>query len=385
MSSSAGVLPSYAYTRVSLCQCAPLRSALLHKFRCSARSIAHTLPHMSSHSLVTPVRQPATEQSSQPLVSSPTGVTDRGVHLLTASAAMKKVILDHDAHSDDLIVIMMLVHSPDVDLIGTAVCPADCYKDTGVRATRGVLTALGGDAVHIPVAAGDDEGQFLFPEEWRVDSIKLADLSGVEQSSEAEPAIPFITRLLEESQEPVTLVITGPATHLGAVLAARPDLVPKVERAWVMGGAVRVPGNVPGVRAEWNFRNHPKGAAQLVASGVPITLVALDATNHAPLTRNFLEKVRSPLARRIWDAVIHQVENDNNEQTYYFWDTLTAAAMLKPGLLVTERVKIVVLPDGETREDDSGHAVDLGVSVDVEALETLIIDLLSADRFGVVV
>ena len=141
---------------------------------------------------------------------------------------------------------------------------------------------------------------------------------------------------------------------------------------------MRVPGNVPGVRAEWNFRNHPTGAEQLLASGVPITLVALDATNHAPLTKEFIEKVRSPLARSIWEPIIRQVENDDYEQTYYFWDTLTAAAMLRPGLLLTERVKISVTPDGETREDPlAGHDVDLGIGVDLPALEEFVLELLS--------
>jgi purine nucleosidase len=291
---------------------------------------------------------------------------------------MKTVIFDHDAHSDDLIVLMMLVRSPSVQLIGTTVCPGDCYRDAGVKSTRGVLAALGVDASVVPVAASDDEGQYPFPEEWRADSVKLADVCGPNESSAAESAVPFLARLLEEAIEPVTMVITGPSTHLGALLASRPDLVKKVERVWVMGGAVRVPGNVPGMRAEWNFHNHPTGAAQLVASGAPITLVALDATNHAPLTRAFLDKVQSPLARSIWEPIIRQVENDNYEQTYYFWDTLTAAAMLHPGLLRTERVKVTVLPDGETREDNlAGHDVDLGVGVDVSALESLVLELLA--------
>ena len=100
-----------------------------------------------------------------------------------------------------------------------------------------------------------------------------------------------------------------------------------------MGGAVRVPGNVeqPGHdgSAEWNLYNEPQAGAEVIQSGIPITLIPLDATNKVPLTRKFIDRLgRQPsiaaqLASQSWQLVAGQ----EGAEQYYFWDTLTAAAM----------------------------------------------------------
>lgn len=58
-----------------------------------------------------------------------------------------------------------------------------------------------------------------------------------------------------------------------------------------MGGVVDVPGNVgashggiDNMAADWNIYVDPRAAAIVLQSGVPITLVPLDATNHVPVT-----------------------------------------------------------------------------------------------------
>src|SRR5207248_2959014 len=85
------------------------------------------------------------------------------------------------------------------------------------------------------------------------------------------------------------LTTTGGGTNLGMLLHAHPEVRPKIERIVMMGGAVFVPGNVAVVDAdytnqvaEWNFFLDPLGGQSMFDSGVPITLIPLDASNHVP-------------------------------------------------------------------------------------------------------
>lgn len=309
---------------------------------------------------------------------------------------MKQVFFDHDAHVDDLLVLMML-QCADVDLIGTAVCPGDCYKEPGLRATRRFLDFFGNK--NIPSAAGDDEGTHPFPELWRADSEILANLPELGESQAKSPgragsAAELIVSALSRAAAPVSLVITGPPTNLAAALAASPSIKEKIERVWIMGGAVRVNGNVDkgDGTAEWNFYNHPRASASVIDSGIPITLVSLDATNKAPVTRKFLERLAeqakthdvSRLALATWKVALRHIENEDYTQRYYFWDTLTTAAMLRPSLMKTQRMKVKVVVEGpssgRTIEDPSGAPIDVGVDVECAELEDMILDLFKGDR-----
>ncbi len=307
---------------------------------------------------------------------------------------MKPVFLDHDAHVDDLLVLMMLRCAEDVDLLGATVCPADCFKEAGLRSTRRFLDFFGG--TDVPVAGGDDEGVNPFPDLWRRDSSILAELGELGEAKggsliSPEPAVDVLAAALESAPEPVSLLMTGPPTHLAQLLDRRPGAAAKIRRVWIMGGAVRVGGNVGGSgsdgTAEWNFFNHPPAAARVLGSGVPVILVPLDATNKAPVTRDFLERLRgqarsfrvSRLALATWQVALRHIENEDYTQRYFFWDTLTAAAMLSPSVLKTETMRLKVVVDGpsqgRTVESPSGTAVEVGVDVDRVALERYLLEL----------
>jgi inosine-uridine nucleoside N-ribohydrolase len=117
-------------------------------------------------------------------------------------------------------------------------------------------------------------------------------------------------------------------------------------------------------------------------SGIPITLVSLDATNRTPLTREFLDRLAkqpsaaSQLAAQSWRLV---VELMGNEQ-YYFWDTLTAATLLDPSVVKTERLKISVTTtgasQGRTVEDPRGTPVDVALDTNRERVEQMFLTLL---------
>src|SRR4249919_1183233 len=99
----------------------------------------------------------------------------------------------------------------------------------------------------------------------------------------------------------------------------------------MMGGAVGVPGNItwpPTIKnphAEWNFYVDPRAANVVFRSGLPITLVPLDATNDVPLNAAVAARLgRSPSAafvRRLIRLFPPSFE-------LYFWDQLAAAVLV---------------------------------------------------------
>lgn len=94
------------------------------------------------------------------------------------------------------------------------------------------------------------------------------------------------------SAGPTTVLLLGAHTNLALLLMWRPHLRRNVERVYVSGGAVRVPGNLftassANPVAEFNIFSDPFAAYQVLHSGVPITMIPLDATNTIPVTDEF--------------------------------------------------------------------------------------------------
>ncbi|KAL6293277.1 hypothetical protein ACE6H2_001419 [Prunus campanulata] len=159
------------------------------------------------------------------------------------------------------------------------------------------------------------------------------------------------------SAGPITVFLIGAHTNFAIFLMSNPQLKKNVEHIYVMGGGVRSknptgccpenatscvprqcgdPGNVftdytSNPYAEFNFLGDPFAAYQVIHSGIPVTLVPLDATNTIPISQNFfeaLEKSQSTYeAQYIFQSLKMARDTwfDNQFYTSYFmWDSFTA-------------------------------------------------------------
>jgi inosine-uridine nucleoside N-ribohydrolase len=310
---------------------------------------------------------------------------------LIRPAAAADVIIDHDGDADDLIAIALLLRSPSVHIRAIAVCPGNSYLDSATRATQLFLERLG--ARDIPIAQGHSDGTNPFPAKWREEAARILQIPALAAVSTAKPSNPvvaedaphYLVKALSGGQA-YTILETGPLTNIAGALRLDPSVKKHIARIFIMGGAVRTGGNVEQQghdgTAEWNFFNQPQAAADVILSGIPITLVSLDATNRTPLTQPFLDRlgkqtaIASQLAVQSWLPVVAQMGNEK----YYFWDTLTAASLLDPGVVKTERLKIRVITtgasQGRTVEDPSGVPVDVALDADRERVEKLFLTVL---------
>ncbi|KAI3469469.1 hypothetical protein Pfo_026132 [Paulownia fortunei] len=119
------------------------------------------------------------------------------------------------------------------------------------------------------------------------------------------------------SAGPITVFIIGANTNLGIFLMYNPHLKNNIKHIYIMGGGLRSRnptgccpknsssscqprqcgnrGNIftdytSNPYAEFNMFGDPFAAYQVIHSGIPVTLVPLDATNTIPISSNFFEE-----------------------------------------------------------------------------------------------
>ncbi|KAF6995848.1 hypothetical protein CFC21_012278 [Triticum aestivum] len=143
------------------------------------------------------------------------------------------------------------------------------------------------------------------------------------------------------SAGPTTLLLFGTHTNAALLLMAHPHLRRNVERVYVLGGGVRVTGNLftaygANPFAEFNVFGDPFAAYQVLHSGVPVTLVPLDATNTIPVTEEYFAEFgrrwqTTPEARYCFqslDQVLRRHRRPapglHGSTGYYMWDSFAA-------------------------------------------------------------
>jgi len=87
------------------------------------------------------------------------------------------------------------------------------------------------------------------------------------------------------------IFVSGTHTNLAEALRLDPGIREHIGGVYVMGGSIYVPGNIgsdwPSIHnyvAEWNIWADPVAANEVFASGLPLHLIPLDATNQVTWT-----------------------------------------------------------------------------------------------------
>ena len=292
------------------------------------------------------------------------------------------LIIDNDMSFDDVMAIAYLTTQPAVEILAVTVTGTGiAHCGPGARNARSLLNELQAPAV--PTACGSEEpvaGGKVFPEEWRTGAdglwgLKVAGVPGTPKGT----AVELLAEVIGGSDRPVTVLATGPMTNLAQALAADPTLADGIARIVIMGGAVDVDGNatVDGspAPAEWNFAADPAAADAVFASGIPITLVPLDATNDVKITRAFADGLHADASAgpaNLVDELL--LRTPMSIDVDYFWDALAAAMLVEPAVVTTEEARIAVTTEGpeagRTIRSDGGTAMTLATAADRAAFET---------------
>lgn len=314
--------------------------------------------------------------------------------------ARQPVIIDTDMAPDDWLAMLYLLQHPGVDVRAITVTgTGEAHCGPGTRNALDLLALAGWP--DIPVACGRATplaGDHVFPNFWRelVDNLAGLSLPASSHDPVDLPAAELLAQIVETSAQPVHILALGPLSNLGDALRARPALAQRLAMVTIMGGAVHVPGNVgasSGIdndAAEWNIYIDPHAANLVLASGAPVTLVPLDATNDVPITPQFVQRLeaaaQTPLAR-FAHAILVQLDSFIRAGHYYFWDPLAAVLVTDEGVAryQTERLRVVEVEGptcGRTQVDAGGFPVRVAVAANRARFEALLLDQLTAPVAG---
>jgi purine nucleosidase len=182
--------------------------------------------------------------------------------------------LDCDTGIDDALAIGLLLAHDDVTLAGIGTVNGNTSAGQAAANPAGLLELAG--RPDIPVAVGPGEhgdGARHVHGGNGVGGVQLP--AGPPHDPRSAPEL--LLDLARQHPGELRVLATGPCSNLAAALRAEPDLPSLVASVTVMGGAVRVPGNV-NPYAEANLAGDPAGAAAVLAAPWPVTLVPLDVT-----------------------------------------------------------------------------------------------------------
>ncbi|MCL4301502.1 MAG: nucleoside hydrolase [Anaerolineae bacterium] len=312
---------------------------------------------------------------------------------MAESPKKRTILFDHDGGVDDLLSLMMVLAMPHIELAGVVVTPADCFLGPATSSSLKILRFF--DRLDIPVSQGMLHGVNPFPQTWRLQPYPIDALPILNENEEplpspvGAPGHEFIARKLREATEPLTVLITGPVSNLALALTQEPGLAAKIEEIVWMGGALQVKGNVRDYEhdgsAEWNAYWDPPATYSLWQSPAPITLFPLDATNHVPVTRDFLQRLArqrrcplSDLAGQCWALTLGTIPS--YEYVYHMWDTLTTGYLGGPQFITFREAQTEVVATGPSagriKEVSTGRQILAAGRVEVEGFLDYVLELL---------
>jgi inosine-uridine nucleoside N-ribohydrolase len=290
------------------------------------------------------------------------------------------LIVDTDMSSDDVLALAYLFGQSPGDLravtvSGTGVgrCPPGAANAAALAEELGAL---------VPTACGQSEAVgsgHQVPDPWRDASDGLYGLAVSAATAQAEDAgaVDLMARVLAVSDRPVEILALGPLTNLAGLVDTHPELVPRIGRVVMMGGALNAAGNVgaavsPG-SPEWNVWSDPVAAAQVFSSGVPIVMVPLDATRDVPLTGGVFAELardhRAGGANLAYELLVRNPFLIGPGQ--YLWDPLAAVVLGYPeaASLRAMRVRIGTAGEdlGRTIGDGTGTMISVATAANPRA------------------
>src|SRR5215216_3392138 len=237
--------------------------------------------------------------------------------------------------------LLLALASPELELLGvTTVHGNQTLEKTTANALRVLEFAGRGD---VPVAAGADRPlvrqQFVAAYVHGESGLDGPDLPPPQGSTVAQHAVDF----LAEHAAGATLVAVGPLTNVALLLALHPQARP--ERIVIMGGAI-AEGNVTPA-AEFNIWADPEAARRVFESGIELTMIGLDVTHKALMTREHAETLRRSGKVGRFVAELYDFFSGFHTRTYGsgdspIHDAVAVAHVLREGLVETKRLHVDV-------------------------------------------
>lgn len=266
---------------------------------------------------------------------------------------MIPVIFDCDPGIDDAIALMLAYSDAgkNLDIKAVTTVGGNQTAENTLRNALSLLSFLGVDA---KIAKGAN-GPLMRP---LVTAAEVHGESGLEGATLPEPtlvqletgAVETMINILNDSDEKVTLIATGPLTNVAELLLVCPAAAEKIERIVIMGGACFGGNQSPA--AEYNIYVDPEAAKIVFGSGVPIVMCGLDVTTKAVVYPSEIEKIKS-IGKKVSGVMAgfmdfySEFHKKLGISGIYMHDPSAVAYVIDPTLFTTKMCHVDIETQGE--------------------------------------
>jgi purine nucleosidase len=349
--------------------------------------------------------------------------------LLPSSLAEKRLVLiDQDGSGpggSNQMAMMVLLQSPDVQVLGISVVTGNAWRDEEVQHTLRMLELIGRSDVPVvpgavfPLLRTQQETRLATPLVGKVgwlgawgDGPMSLDQQGNQKPDPSRSHDPYYVAPLREGAphtlpldqdaahfliaqvhahpHQVTICALGPLTNIALALAIDPHFAELTRGIFLMGGSLNPqtadPEFASSPRHEFNFWFDPEAAHIVLRAHWPrIDVTTVDVSIKAPFTQQMLDEIaqsQNPGARYIARF---------SQDRYYLWDELAASAWLDPAIITGERLLYmdVDLSHGPSygdtltwtapfKPDTDLQLVHAQVDLDLPRFSKLFVDLMKA-------
>ncbi|MBU5486177.1 nucleoside hydrolase [Clostridium sp. MSJ-11] len=148
----------------------------------------------------------------------------------------------------------------------------------------------------------------------------------------------------------LNIITLGPLTNIAIALMKYPDLKDKIERITLMGGACYIGNTTPA--AEFNIYVDAEAADIVFKSGIPLTMVGLDATHKAVVLEEEINEITSS-GNRVSSVVKELFQSCLSVCKLYgaegaiVHDALAVAAVIDPSIISKKEYYVSIETKGE--------------------------------------
>ncbi len=265
------------------------------------------------------------------------------------------VLFDDDGSPDGMIALLFFLSDPSFEVQAVTISQGEAHPELFAGHVSRILSAF--DKSDIPVGYGRDTplaGDNAFPEPWRdaSDVFWNVQLPGAQNAAEPHPAAKLMVDTLMGATQPALVFVSGTHTDLAEALRLEPGIAAHIRGVYMMGGSIYVPGNIesdwPEIHnkvAEWNIWVDPQAASEVFASGLPLHLIPLDATNQVTWSGTDVKawQVHTTPENTLAGDLVTSLLRSWSVDNIYIWDLVAAVSATDPRLCLETQLSLEVV------------------------------------------
>lgn len=267
---------------------------------------------------------------------------------------MEKIILDCDPGHDDAVAMIMAVASASIDLLAVTTSAGNQEPVRTLENAMKVLTLLG--VSDVPVASGNKKPLTR----QLMSGVSMHGLTGLDGAElpfpnfpvEDSTAIELMAKVIRESKDDVSIVVTGPCTNVALFLSVYPALKTSIKQIVIFGGGMGAGNWQP--TTEFNMLEDPESADIVLKSGIPIVLVPLNVGFKAELLQNDMKKIKkikNDVAKATYDLLSFYSIQFNNGNRHFeglpLYDPCTIAWLIDNEMFSGKDCNVEIETKGE--------------------------------------